>query len=102
LVLLLLLGILAGVVSRRITQRGIVWVGVMQAAAILLAWFLAAAYWLRYAKFARGDGADTWLEAMQMFFTLPAVASQFFYVGLICTVLGAISAYMRAGSSWNR
>lgn len=101
LVSLLLLGILAGVVSRRITGRGVVWIGAMQAAAILLAWYLADVYWLRYAKFVGDDGAETWLEAMQMFFTLHDVASRFFFVGLVCTLLGAVSAYMRAGSKWN-
>jgi hypothetical protein len=100
LISLLLLGILAGVVSRRITGRGWMWVGIVQAAAVILAWFLADIYWLRYAEFAVGEGADSWLEAMQMFFTLHDLAPQFFFVGLVCTALGAISAYMRAGSKW--
>jgi hypothetical protein len=92
------LGIVAGFVARQINRRGIPWVGWMLVGAVMLAFFIGECYWLRYAKFVRNDGAGSWLEALQMFFS--QMGRTQFLLALVCAGMGAYNAYQAAGSRW--
>ncbi len=99
---LMILGIVAGLVAWRIGRRTSSRVGAMLAVAVLIAFVIANLWWLRYTDFVRGQNADTWLDALQMFLTLPQIAPTRFFMSLVCACFGAYNAYSGAGRRWHR
>ena len=95
--MLVFLGVMAGVASRRITGRPVRWIGWMLVVALFVAYFFTLVGWLRFGSFV---GGDTWVGAFGL---LPKVNTTTMVPGLICAAFGAHAAYSRAGADlWKR
>lgn len=87
---LVIVGVLAGVVARKIAGWGELWIVVALVLAMLVCWYLAEAFWLYWGGF---QGAETWWGAMRMVLTLPKDGRTAFFIGAFCTAVGVYSAY---------
>jgi MFS family permease len=97
---LMAVGVLGGVVSRRISRRAIPLLGWALVLAVFLALILAQIYLVRY----RFKDVETWSQAIEAW---PALITSRHYglanlVALMCAGLGAHSAYWRAGKRFRR
>jgi hypothetical protein len=92
---LMVIGVLGGAVSRRISRRSVRLLGGALAVAVLIAMVLGQVYWLRYGV----RDVEAWGQA---FAAWPTMVTSPGYrnstiIALICAALGAHSAYWRAG-----
>jgi hypothetical protein len=96
---LMAIGVLGGVVSRKISRKAVPLFGWALVAATFLAMVLAQVYWIKHEP---AWHVDTWMEAFVAWPKMFSKSQTPMFLGLICAGFGAYSAYWRAGKRFRR
>ncbi len=97
---LVVCGVLAGWVSRKITERASVSAGTLQAIAVCVAFFVAETCWLHWNT---RQGEPGWLDAIRVWPLFVSEYTASVFIGAACAGYGAWSAYgSAAGGEYRR
>jgi hypothetical protein len=97
---LMVIGVLGGVVARKISRQAVPLIGWALVVAVFVAMIIAQCYWIKQSGI--WQDVSTWFDALRAWPQMFQKSQTSMLVGVVCAGMGAHSAYWRAGKRFRR